>query len=163
MNPVNVSPRSIPSTQDSGPIRTLVMSADAGYHDRACAVLGELGPVAFALSAPTDADVIASLADHEQAAVVVLDATGCEPEVRAVVGELAAGRPRLGVVVVCEHLTGNDRALDALPKWGWTRDLRVAVQRAHDDRVALTSPEAFTAATARRERHQDARVRTSRR
>ncbi|MEJ7826194.1 MAG: hypothetical protein WKF48_12230 [Solirubrobacteraceae bacterium] len=138
------------------------MGTDAGYHDRAQAVLGELGRVSFALAEPADADLVLSLAEHEQADVVVLDATGSESAVQAVLDTLSASDPRLGVVVVCEHLMGNERNLQALPKWGWTRDLRVAVQRARHDASPVV-PRGAVATAARREPSEDARVRAARR
>lgn len=138
------------------------MGTDAGYHDRAQAVLGELGRVSFALAEPADADLVLSLVEHEQADVVVLDATGSEAAVKAVLNALAASDPRLGVVVVCEHLMGNERNLRALPKWGWTRDLRVAVQRARHDASPVV-PRGTVATAARREPLEDARVRAARR
>jgi hypothetical protein len=36
----------------------------------------------------------------------------------------------VGVVVVCERPTAAARQLGALPKWGWTEDLRSAVESA---------------------------------
>jgi hypothetical protein len=114
-------------------LRVLVVGTDAGYHGRANTVIGELGSVTFAVAQPTDPDTVAALAQHERAHVVVLDATGCESAVACVVEALAVAAPRLGVVVVCEHLTNAARELGALPKWGWTRDLRVAVQHAQLD------------------------------
>lgn len=162
MNPVIVSPQSIPPSGHRGPIATLVVGTDAAYHDRAQATLGELGRVSFALTEPTDADVVRSLVAHERADVVVLDATGSEGAVQTVLGELAASTPRLGVVVVCEHLMGNERGLQALPKWGWTRDLRVAVQIAGHDGSPLVS-RGTLAAAARRELHEDDRARVGRR
>lgn len=163
MNPVSVSERSIPPGGHPDTIHTLVVGADAAYHDRARAVLGELGSVAFALQAPADAAVVSSLVHDEQAAVVVLDATGCETEVQAVIAALAAEAPRLGVVVVCEHLTGGERDLPALPKWGWTRDLRVAVLNARHDGSPFVPRATLAAAATRRELRAGARVRAGRR
>jgi CheY-like chemotaxis protein len=113
--------------------QVLVVGTDAHYRERAHAVLGELGSVTFAAVQPADPGTVTELASHEQADVVVLDATGCEAATASVVAALATAAPRLGVVVVCEHLTDAARDLGALPKWGWTRDLRVAVQHAQID------------------------------
>ncbi|HEV7808415.1 MAG TPA: hypothetical protein VGO80_21590 [Solirubrobacteraceae bacterium] len=121
-------------------LRALVVGTDGRYHERAHAVIGELGSVSFAVTEPTDPEAVAMLACHEHADVVVLDATGCEAAVAGVVAALASAAPQLGVVVVCEHLTDAARALDALPKWGWMRDLRVAVERARVHGSPLLSP-----------------------
>jgi len=114
-------------------LQVLVVGTDEHYRERAQVVLGELGSVAFAAVQPADQELVAELALHEQADVVVLDATACEAAAARVVATLATAAPRLGVVVVCEHLTHAARDLGALPKWGWMRDLRVAVQHAQID------------------------------
>jgi tRNA A58 N-methylase Trm61 len=114
-------------------LEVLVVGTDEHYRERARSVLGELGNVTFAAVQPADQELVAELALHEQADVVVLDATACEAAAERVVEALATAAPRLGVVVVCEHLTHAARDLGALPKWGWTRDLRVAVQHAQID------------------------------
>jgi CheY-like chemotaxis protein len=132
-------------------LRALVVGTDARYQERAHAVIGELGRVSFAVTEPTDPEAVAMLARHEQADVVVLDATGCELAVAAVVSALASSAPRLGVVVVCEHLTDAARALDALPKWGWTRDLRAAVEHARVHGSPLVTPPGERLRTARRD------------
>jgi hypothetical protein len=118
------------------PIRSLVLGSDLGYRDRALAVLGGLGPVVFAITALWECDELGdvlALVRHEHPDVVVLDATGCEAGVERVILELADTAPRIGIVVVCEHSTAAARRLDALPKWGWTKDLRSAVERAYAD------------------------------
>ena len=109
------------------------MAGDVGYRERAQAVLGELGEVDFTLALPTDPEDATWLVREARPDVVVLDATGCEEQVAGVIAALARRAPRLGVVVVCEHLTDPARELHALPKWGWMRDLRTAVQRARID------------------------------
>jgi hypothetical protein len=114
-------------------IRALVVGVDEGYRRRAQLVIGELGSVAFALVAPTDAADVAYLARRERADVVVLDATGCEVAVVAVIAALADVMPRIGIVVVCEHMTPAAQRLLALPKWGWRSELRGAIQRAAID------------------------------
>ena len=75
-----------------------------------------------------------ALVQHEHADVLLLDATGCEAQARRVFAAVAEAVPRVGVVVVCQHSTTAARRLGALPKWGWTQDLRNAVERAHADR-----------------------------
>jgi hypothetical protein len=142
MNPVSMSRESIaaPST-----LRALVVGDDAGYRRRAEQVIGEVGSVSFAVMPPTDPVDVVDLAERERAAVLVLDATGCEAQVTAVVRALAERVPQIGVVVVCEHLTEPARELRALPKWGWMRDLREAVQRAAIDGNPLGRPRALAA------------------
>jgi len=113
------------------PIRTLVVSGDLDYKDRALTVISELGPAAFAvgsLSAPED---VLNLAAAERADVVVLDASGCEHDAAAVLSKLAERLPRVGIVVVCQHCSAAAVELDALPKWGWTQDLRAGIERAY--------------------------------
>ena len=114
-------------------IRVLVIGTDVRYRERAQTVIGALGSVAFAVAEPCDPDDVAVLAHRERADVVVLDATDCEAAVARVVAALAAKLPRLGVVVVCEHLTHAARELGALPKWGWRSELSAAVQHAQID------------------------------
>lgn len=130
----DVSPANVSSESMTAPaIRTLVVAGDAPYRDRAQGVLGELGPMTFALALPTDPEDVAWLVRTSDAEVVVLDATGCEALVASVVETLAQRAPATGVVVVCEHLTQAARDLRALPKWGWRSELRAAVQRARLD------------------------------
>ena len=113
------------------PIRTLVISPDLAYRERATTVLSELGPVSFAGTSPEDPDHIAGLLTQAPVDVVVLDATGCENAARRVVAALADVAPRSGVVVVCHHCTEAAREIGALPKWGWTQDLRAGVELAY--------------------------------
>ena len=119
------------------PIRSLVLASDDAYCERVLAVVSDLGPVALAMTVVhgcgAPADVLA-LVRHEAPDVVVLDATGCEESVERLVPAFADELPRVGVVVVCEHSTAAARHLGALPKWGWTQDLRNAVEGAHADR-----------------------------
>jgi hypothetical protein len=129
----SLSPKSMAPGKPVTSIRALVVGADEGYRRRAQLVMDELGSVAFALVAPTDAGDVAFLARRERAEVVVLDATGCEVSVAAVIAALADVMPRLGVVVVCEHLTPAAQQLHALPKWGWRSELRGAIQRGSID------------------------------
>ncbi|MEA2193090.1 MAG: hypothetical protein QOI73_3211, partial [Solirubrobacteraceae bacterium] len=114
----------------AAPVGTLVVAGDTAYRERARGVLGELGPVTFALALPTDPEDVAWLVRQARPEVVVLDATGCETEVATVLAALAQQAPRVGVVVVCEHLTQAAQILRALPKWGWKRELRAAVELA---------------------------------
>lgn len=114
------------------PIRTMVISPDIAYRDRAWTVLSPLGPVSFALTSLDEPADIAGLLYEEPADVVLLDATGCEPGAHDVIEMLADTTPRTGVVVVCHHCTSGARELRALPKWGWTQDLRAGVELAYD-------------------------------
>jgi hypothetical protein len=129
----SLSPKSMAAGRPVASIRALVVGVDKGYHGRAQLVMGELGSVVFALVTPTDAADVALLARRESADVLVLDASGCEPAVAAVIAALADVLPRIGVVVVCEHMTPAAQRLLALPKWGWRSELRGAVQRAAID------------------------------
>lgn len=113
------------------PIRTLAISPDLAYHERAWTVLSELGPVSFTIASLADADDIAALLHAEPADVVLLDATGCETAAGRVIATLAETSPRTGIVVVCHHCTAAARDLRALPKWGWTQDLRAGVEAAY--------------------------------
>jgi NAD(P)-dependent dehydrogenase (short-subunit alcohol dehydrogenase family) len=132
-------------------LRVLVVGIDEHYRERANAVIGGLGGVTFADMRPTEPEAVGALAQHEHAGVVVLDATGCEAAVARVVAALAEAAPRLGVVVVCEHLTDAARELGALPKWGWRRDLRVAVLRAQIDGSPLAQRPADRLLVGRRD------------
>jgi hypothetical protein len=129
----------------AGSIRALVVGADEAYRWRAEAVIGELGSIVFALASPTDPVDVTYLAQRERANVVVLDATGCETALLAVIAALADLVPRVGVVVVCEHLTPAAQQLLALPKWGWRSELRGAVQRASIDGSPLALRPRLTA------------------
>ncbi|CAN5203576.1 hypothetical protein BH20ACT16_BH20ACT16_07350 [soil metagenome] len=113
------------------PIRITVISTDVAYRERAWTVLSELGRVSFVVSSLVEPDDIAGLLRAEPVDVVVLDATGCETAARKVIATLAEKAPRTGVVVVCHHCTQAARELCALPKWGWTQDLRTGVERAY--------------------------------
>lgn len=113
------------------PIRTLVVSPDLAYHQRAMTVLGELGGVVCAVATLSEPAGIAGLVAQERPDVVLLDATGCESAAHDVIAALVEAAPRAGVVTVCHHCTDAARALDALPKWGWTQDLRAGVELAY--------------------------------
>lgn len=115
------------------PIRITVISTDVAYRERAWTVLREVGRVSFVVSSLAEHDDIAGLLSIEPADVVVLDATGCETAAGKVIAALAEKAPRTGVVVVCHHCTQAARELRALPKWGWTQDLRAGVERAYRD------------------------------
>ena len=114
-------------------LQVLVVGTDEHYRERAQAVIGELGNVTFAAVQPADPRARrrarAARAGRRRRA----RRDGCEAAAASVVAALATAAPRLGVVVVCEHLTHAARDLGALPKWGWMRDLRVAVQHAQID------------------------------
>lgn len=120
----------------SDPIRSLILGGDDDYRAHVFSVIADLGPVAFASLAIVDGggpgDVVALVA-VEQPDVVVLDATGREAGIREVLEALADSETQTGVVVVCEQSTAAARRLGALPKWGWTQDLRGAVQQAYAD------------------------------
>lgn len=115
------------------PVRTLVLSPDLAYRERALTVLSDLGPVSFAAASTAAPGDVAALLDEEPADVVLLDATGGETAAREVIETLARTAPRTGIVVACEHCTGAARDLRALPKWGWTHDLRAGVEVAYHD------------------------------
>jgi hypothetical protein len=115
------------------PIRTLVISRDPDYKDRALTVISELGPTAFATGSLSDPDEVMQLVAAERADVVVLDATGCHTDAVAIIATLADALPRVGVVIVCQHCSAAAREIDALPKWGWTQDLRGGVERAYTE------------------------------
>ena len=117
----------------AAPVRVLVIGTDARYRERAQTVIGALGSVSFAVAAPCDPDDVAVLAQRERADVVVLDATELRGGRRGRRRDAGGEAPRLGVVVVCEHLTNAARELAALPKWGWRSELSAAVQHAHID------------------------------
>jgi hypothetical protein len=121
------------------PIRTLVISPDRAYRERAWRVLSTLGPVGFALAWIAEPGEVAGLLRDARADVVLLDATGCEPAARTLIGQLAEVAPRTGVVVVCEHCTTGARELRALPKWGWTQDLRAGVELAYREGNPLSA------------------------
>jgi DNA-binding NarL/FixJ family response regulator len=155
----------VPSTRGSDakstvirlhPICSLVLASDAAYCDRVLRVVGDLGPVLLAITAEGrcgEPDDVLALVRRENPDVVVLDATGCEAGVERVATALAETLPRVGVVIVCEHSTAAARQLGALPKWGWTHDLRNAVEHAYADRrrrVLRAQPSGRPAAPAPR-------------
>jgi len=111
-------------------IRTLVVSSDEAYRERAMTVLSQLGPAVFAVASLSEPADVVGLADAERADVVVLDATGCEAAATDLMAVLAVAAPRVGVVVVCHHCCADAQRLGALPKWGWRKDLRDAVRSA---------------------------------
>ena len=125
-----------PQTMTAAPIRTrvVVVGPTSRYRERAQSGLGELGDVDFTLTLPTDPEDITWLvargaARRRRARRDRLRGRGrARPSRR-----WPSASPRIGVVVVCEHLTDAARELHALPKWGWTRELRTAVQRARLD------------------------------
>jgi DNA-binding NtrC family response regulator len=134
----------VPPTSTSGassavirlhPIRSLVLASDAAYRDRVLRIVGDLGPVVFAsaVECGEPADVVA-LVRSERPDVVLLDASEAEASAERVIAALHEAAARVGIVVVCEHSTIAARRLDALPKWGWTQDLRRAVERAYGER-----------------------------
>jgi hypothetical protein len=125
-------------------IRSLVLSDEDSFRAHVLGVIADLGPVSFARIAISDtgdpADVVA-LVLHERPDVVLLDATGRESGARRALRALAESPVRAGVVVVCEHSTPAARQLGALPKWGWTQDLRGAVEQAFlDGRAPAPGP-----------------------
>jgi CheY-like chemotaxis protein len=125
-------------------IRSLILSDEDDFRAHVLAVIADLGPVAFARIAITAADDpadVVALVLHERPDVLLLDATGRESAVRRAVRALAESPVRVGVVVVCEHSTPAARQLGALPKWGWTQDLRGAVEQAFvEGRAPAPSP-----------------------
>ena len=113
---------------------SLVISTDVAYRERALdgavrARSRRRSPSARSPS-PTTSRACCTI---EPADVVVLDATGCETAAGKVIATLAEKAPRTGVVVVCHHCTEAARELRALPKWGWTQDLRAGVELAYRD------------------------------
>jgi DNA-binding NarL/FixJ family response regulator len=155
----------VPSTRGSDakstvirlhPICSLVLASDAAYCDRVLRVVGDLGPVLLAITAEGqcgEPDDVLALVRRENPDVVVLDATGREAGVKHIATAIADTLPRVGVVIVCEHSTAAARQLGALPKWGWTQDLRDAVERAYADRrrrVTRSRPPSHPAAPAPR-------------
>lgn len=112
------------------PIRTLVLSRDLGFRQRAVTVLGDLGVASFAVASLEIADEVVGLIERERPDVVMLDATGCEPAVARVVYELSHVAPRIGVVLVATRGEGAHR-LQTIDKWGWAEELSGAVQDAY--------------------------------
>ena len=109
-------------------VRTLVISRDLAFRQRAMTVLEGLGPVAFAVAGLEAVDHVAALVDDQHPDVVVLDATACAPAIGGVVLELCERVPRVGVVIVSSTAADDHLGLPALPKWGWAADLSLAVQ-----------------------------------
>jgi CheY-like chemotaxis protein len=112
------------------PIRVLVVGTDLAFHERANDVFADLGPVAFTAAASDGGDELLAVVRAQRPDVVVLDATGREAATGRLVVALAESGAPVGVVVVCEQATAAARRLGALPKWGWTQDLRRAVELA---------------------------------
>lgn len=110
-------------------IRTLVVARDLGFRQRAVTILGELGPVTFAV---VSLDDVVALVEQERADVVVLDATACAAAVPRIVAALCDVDPSVGVVVVSdEHDRRRPAAWQGLSKWGWAADLSAAVMAAY--------------------------------
>lgn len=113
------------------PIRTLVLARDLAFRQRAVTVLGDLGPVAFAIVDLGVPERVIALIREQRADVVVLDVTGCAPAIAGVVTELCERAPRVGVVVVSDDVAVRTHGHRALPKWGWASELIQAVQHAY--------------------------------
>src|SRR5688500_15025358 len=112
------------------PIRTLVVSRDLAFRQRAVTVLGDLGVASFAVASLEMADEVVELIERESPDVVMLDATGCQPAVARVVYNLCAVASRIGVVLVATRSEGA-HSLPTLDKWGWAEELSRAVQDAY--------------------------------
>jgi hypothetical protein len=111
------------------PIRTLVVARDLGFRQRAMTILGELGPVAFAV---VSLDDVVALIEQQRADVVVLDATACASSIPRIVAALYDVNPRVGVVVISDGTPDHARrGVPALPKWGWATDISAAVMTAY--------------------------------
>jgi len=61
---------------------------------------------------------------------VLVDASEREHDAARAIRALARAAAGVGIVIVCEQSTSAAHRLGALPKWGWTEDLRSAVERA---------------------------------
>lgn len=110
-------------------IRTLVVARDLGFRQRAVTVLGDLGPVSFAV---VSLDDVVALVEQQRADVVVLDATACAPSVPRIVAALCDVDPSVGVVIVSdERARHTPAAWRWLSKWGWASDLSAAVMDAY--------------------------------
>lgn len=114
-------------------VRTLVISRDLAFRQRAMSVLEGLGVVSFAIAGLEARDEVVALIERQRPDVVVLDATACAPSVGELVCELYARIPRVGVVVVSSGGPDHRLGLPALAKWGWAADLTRAVQQAYRD------------------------------
>ncbi|MEA2217710.1 MAG: hypothetical protein QOJ35_336 [Solirubrobacteraceae bacterium] len=112
------------------PIRTLVVSRDLAFRQRAVTVLGELGLAAFAVASLDAVAEVVALVDRERPQVVVLDATGCAAAAATISCELGSAAPRVGVVVVAGRSDRSQRP-GTLDKWGWAEELSRAVQHAY--------------------------------
>lgn len=130
LHPAPAEPSELAPVIRLRPMRILVISPDRAYRDRAMTVLADVGSVSFAMTSLTERDVAALVAE-ERPDVVLLDATGCESVARKAIATLAETAPQAGIVVVCHHCTEAARELSALPKWGWTQDLRAGVELAY--------------------------------
>lgn len=124
-------------------IRTLVIARDLAFRKRAMTILAELGPVSFAIAAIDQRQEVLALVEQERPDVVVLDATGCAPSILGVVKDLCGRAPRIGVVIVSSHGSGEPPGLPALAKWGWAADLSRAVQEARRDGNPLQEETTF--------------------
>ncbi len=114
-------------------IRTLVISRDLAFRQRAMTVLDGLGPTSFAVAGLDARDEVAALVADQRPDVVVLDATACAPVIGGLVHELCDRVPDVGVVIVSSTVADDRFGLPALPKWGWAADLSRAVQEARRD------------------------------
>lgn len=113
------------------PIRTLVISRDLAFRQRATTVLAELGVVSFVIAGIEARDAALELIRHQRPNVVVLDATGCESLIAGVVLELGKLAPHVGVAIVSAVADDLCVGLPVVPKWGWATDLMRAVQDAY--------------------------------
>lgn len=127
------TPGALPQVTRLHSIRTLVIARDLAFRKRAMTILAELGPVSFAIAAIDQRHEVLALIEQERPDVVVLDATGCAPSIFGVVYDLRERVPRVGVVIVSSHASGERLGLPALAKWGWAADLSRAVQQARRD------------------------------
>ena len=112
------------------PIAVLVAGSDVAFRERALGVLAELGTVGVTNAGPGELDALLAIVRDERPDVVLLDASGHEAEAGRFILTIAETSAPVGVVVVCEQATPGARRLAALPKWGWTQDLRSAVELA---------------------------------
>ncbi len=115
------------------PVRTLVISRDLAFRQRAMTVLEDLGVVSFAIAGLEARGEVVALIEHQHPDVVVLDATACAPSIAGLVYELYERAPRVGVVIVSSSGPDHRLGLPALAKWGWAADLSRAVQQAYRD------------------------------
>ncbi|MEJ7826177.1 MAG: hypothetical protein WKF48_12145 [Solirubrobacteraceae bacterium] len=113
------------------PIRTMTIARDLAFRQRAMTVLADLGPAAFAVAALEEPDDVVALVVQQRADVVILDVTVSAPALAHVVLALSERVPRVGVIVVSDHVECAGHALPVLAKWGWAADLSRAVQDAY--------------------------------